>query len=231
MNIKTATYDSAKDAQSGRKKISTELRPGEIRALMLALSAEFPNPRPALVFKNVFELLCAVVLSAQTTDAAVNTVTPALFKAAPDPQAMAALGQEGIAPFIKKLGLWRAKSKSLCALSKILCDKHSGRVPDDFKALTALPGVGTKTANVVLNVGFGHPTVAVDTHVFRVSNRIGLVREKNVLDTEKALMRTIPENRWTDTHHCLIFHGRNCCTARKPHCEECCIAALCEQNL
>ncbi|MDY6322786.1 MAG: endonuclease III [Succinivibrio sp.] len=198
---------------------------------MLALSAEFPNPRPALVFKNVFELLCAVVLSAQTTDAAVNTVTPALFKAAPDPQAMAALGQEGIAPFIKKLGLWRAKSKSLCALSKILCDKHSGRVPDDFKALTALPGVGTKTANVVLNVGFGHPTVAVDTHVFRVCCRTGLCPLKNAREVEQALPDLIPAEFLQEAHHRLLFHGRFVCTARAPKCPQCPLKELCRHPL
>ena len=195
------------------------------------LEAEYPDAGCALHHQNPFELLVATVLSAQTTDKSVNQVTPELFQASPDARALAETEPGEVEKYIRRIGMYKTKSKNIVALAQKLCDEYGGRVPNDYDALVSLPGVGRKTANVVQSVAFGVQRIAVDTHVFRVSNRIGLVREKNVLDTEKALMRTIPENRWTDTHHCLIFHGRNCCTARKPHCEECCIAALCEQNL
>ncbi len=194
---------------------------------MGALAAEFPNPRPALHFRNPFELLCAVVLSAQATDASVNLATPALFGKAPDPWSMAALGEEGIAPFIKAIGLWRAKSRNLAALSKILCDKHGGQVPDDFDALVSLPGVGSKTANVVLNVAFGHPTIAVDTHIFRVCVRTGLCPLKDAKAVEQALPSIIPDGHKQEAHHRLLFHGRYVCTARNPKCAQCCIRQIC----
>lgn len=195
--------------------------------MMAALEEEFPNPKPALKFKNPFELLCAVVLSAQATDASVNVATPALFKAAPDPRSMADLGADGIAPFIKSIGLWRAKSKNLAALSEIICEKHGGDVPDDYEALVALPGVGSKTANVVLNVAFGHPTIAVDTHIFRVCARTGLCPLKNASAVEKALPSIIPDRFKQEAHHRLLFHGRYVCTARSPRCGKCCISGIC----
>ena len=194
---------------------------------MEALAREFPNPRPALVFKNPFELLCAVVLSAQATDASVNLATPALFKAAPGPEAMARLGADGIAPYIRSIGLWRAKSRNLAALSAILCQKHGGQVPDDYAALVALPGVGSKTANVVLNVAFGHPTIAVDTHILRVCQRTGLCPLKDAASVEKALPSIIPDEHKQEAHHRLLFHGRFVCTARSPKCAACCIRGIC----
>ncbi len=221
------TYDSAGGLDHGRKKISCALSPSEVASLMDALAREFPNPRPALVFKNPFELLCAVALSAQATDASVNLATPALFKAAPDPEAMAALGEDGIAPYIKSIGLWRAKSRNLAALSKILCERHGGQVPDDYDALVALPGVGSKTANVVLNVAFGHPTIAVDTHIFRVCARTGLCPLKNAQAVEKALPSIVPDEHKQEAHHRLLFHGRYVCTARSPKCATCCIREIC----
>ena len=223
----TRRYDNALKRDPGRKKISCALTSVEVEKLMQILAEEFPNPKSALEFKNPFELLCAVVLSAQATDASVNLATPALFKAAPDAKSMAELGEEGIAPYIKKIGLWRAKSKNLAALSKILCEKYGGDIPDSFDELIALPGVGSKTANVVLNVAFGHPTIAVDTHIFRVCVRTGLCPLKNAREVEQALPAIIPEQHKPQAHHRLLFHGRYVCTARNPKCQSCVINAIC----
>lgn len=199
----------------------------EIKSVLDILEQTYPEADCALEHGNLFELIVCVVLSAQTTDKSVNKVTPALFAAYPDAFALAQADPEDVASYIKSIGMYRTKSKNIVNLAKALADKYNGNVPDDYDSLIALPGVGRKTANVVLSVGFGHQRLAVDTHVFRVANRIGLVQEKDVLKTELALMNTIPESRWTKTHHSLIFHGRNCCDARKPKCSECPIKQYC----
>lgn len=201
--------------------------PKEIKSILDILEQTYPEADCALEHSNLFELIVCVVLSAQTTDKSVNKVTPALFAAYPDASALAQADPEDVAQYIKSIGMYRTKSKNIVNLAKALADKYNGNVPDDYDSLIALPGVGRKTANVVLSVGFGHQRLAVDTHVFRVANRIGLVQEKDVLKTELALMNTIPESRWTKTHHSLIFHGRNCCDARKPKCSECPIKQYC----
>lgn len=201
--------------------------PKEIKSILDILEQTYPEADCALEHSNLFELIVCVVLSAQTTDKSVNKVTPALFAAYPDAASLAQADPEDVAQYIKSIGMYRTKSKNIVNLAKALTDKYNGNVPDDYDSLIALPGVGRKTANVVLSVGFGHQRLAVDTHVFRVANRIGFVQEKDVLKTELALMNTIPENRWTKTHHSLIFHGRNCCDARKPKCSECPIKQYC----
>ncbi|MGX8774725.1 MAG: endonuclease III domain-containing protein [Bacillota bacterium] len=224
------------------------------------LKAEYPDAGCALVHVNVYELIVCVVLSAQTTDASVNRVSPALFAAYPDAESLAKASQKDVEEIIRTIGMYRTKAKNIIALARALCEKHGGQVPDDYDALTALPGVGRKTANVVLAVGFGHQKIAVDTHVFRVSHRIGLATEassgtdksspsgkgkgspsgdvklsaknageKNVLATEKELMKILPEDRWSEAHHSLIWHGRNCCTARNPACGRCPIEKLCRK--
>lgn len=198
---------------------------------MQILEQEFPSPKPALNFKDPFELLCAVMLSAQATDESVNRATPALFKAAPDARAMAKLGESGIVPYIKAIGLWRAKSKNLALMSQILVDDYDSQVPDDFKALIGLPGVGEKTANVVLNVAFHHPTIAVDTHIFRVCNRTGLCIGKDALAVQRQLPSIIPDEFKMEAHHRLLFHGRFVCTARNPKCETCLLAKICEKRI
>jgi endonuclease-3 len=202
-----------------------------IEKILDALEAEYPEAECALDHVNVFQLIVAVALSAQTTDVSVNKVTPALFEAYPDAEALAAADPEQVSGYIKSIGMYKTKSKNIVAMAGKLCSEFGGQVPHDYEALVSLPGVGRKTANVVLSVGFGEQRIAVDTHVFRVSNRIGLVHEKDVLKTELGLMECIPENRWSRTHHSLIFHGRNCCTARKPDCGNCCISSFCEKNL
>ena len=203
----------------------------DINKILDILEETYPEAECALVHKNVYQLIIAVALSAQTTDKSVNQVTPALFEAYPAPDALAAAAPEEVAEYIKRLGMYKTKSKNIVGLAKVLVEKYNGQVPDDYDSLVSLPGVGRKTANVVLSVGFGHQRIAVDTHVFRVSNRIGLTCEKDVLKTELSLMERIPEERWSRTHHSLIFHGRNCCDARKPKCDICPIASYCEYVL
>lgn len=193
------------------------------------LRREYPDAECALHHKNTYELIIAVALSAQTTDKSVNKVSPALFEAYPDAAALASAKQEDVIEHIKTIGMYKTKSKNIIALAQQLVEEHGGQVPEDYDALVALPGVGRKTANVVLSVGFGHQRIAVDTHVFRVSNRIGLVAEKDVLKTELGLMKALPEDRWSEAHHSLIFHGRNCCSARGPQCDECVIGDLCKK--
>ena len=188
----------------------------------------YPDAGCALEHIDIFELLICVVLSAQTTDKSVNKVTPALFAKYPDAESLSQADPEDVAEYIRSIGMYRTKSKNIVNLAKALVADFGGNVPDDYDSLISLPGVGRKTANVVLSVGFGHQRLAVDTHVFRVANRIGFVCEKDVLKTELALMEVIPENRWTRTHHSLIFHGRNCCDARKPKCTECPINQYCK---
>ncbi|NNM64839.1 MAG: endonuclease III [Burkholderiales bacterium] len=198
-----------------------------IQSLFARLQAANPQPRSELEYRNAFELLVAVVLSAQATDVSVNKATPALFAAAPTPQTMAALGEDGIAPHIRTIGLYRTKAKHLAALGRLLVEQHGGLVPNRREALEALPGVGRKTANVVLNVAFGQATLAVDTHIFRVANRLGLARGKTPLEVESKLMKVVPSAYLRDAHHWLILHGRYVCKARKPECWRCDLTDLC----
>jgi len=191
------------------------------------LDQAYPDAECELDFTNTFELIVAVCLSAQTTDKSVNKVTPALFAKYPNAHEMSMASEEEIAEIIHTIGLYKNKSKNVLRLAKDLVEKYDGEVPNDFDKLVELPGVGRKTANVVLSVGFGEQRIAVDTHVFRVANRIGLVKENDVLKTELALMKAIPKERWTKTHHDLIFHGRRCCDARKPNCDACPILEYC----
>ena len=186
-----------------------------------------PEPKGELDYTNAFTLLVAVVLSAQATDVGVNKATRHLFQAAPSPAAMVALGVEGIESHIRSIGLYRNKAKNVFALSQQLIDKHGGAVPDERAALEALPGVGRKTANVVLNIWFRQPTIAVDTHLFRVGNRTGLAPGKTPLVVERALHRVVPERFMLHAHHWLILHGRYICKARKPECWRCPIAQWC----
>lgn len=206
------------------------IKDNDINKVLDILDNTYPDAECALNHDNVFELIVAVALSAQTTDKSVNLVTPELFKKYPDAQALASANPDEVEALIKKIGMYRTKAKNICAMAKMLCEKYDGNVPCDYDKLVELPGVGRKTANVVLSVGFGQQRIAVDTHVFRVANRIGLVDAKDVLKTELSLMERIPEERWSRTHHSLIFHGRNCCDARKPNCEGCSIKELCEKN-
>ncbi len=196
-------------------------------AFLRALAAANPAPETELLYRDPFTLLVAVVLSAQTTDAAVNKCTPALFEAAPTPAAMAALGAEGIAPHIRRIGLWQAKARNVAALAQQLVERHGGEVPRDRAALEALPGVGRKTANVVLNVAFGENTMAVDTHIFRLGNRTGLAPGKTPREVEDALVKRCPPELLRDAHHWLILHGRYVCKARAPDCWRCVAAAHC----
>ena len=186
------------------------------------------QPRSELEYGSNFELLIAVLLSAQATDVSVNKVTAKLFPKANTPEQMLALGEAGVKRYIKSIGLFNSKAKNIIATCRILIDQHNSQVPEDRVALEALPGVGRKTANVVLNVAFGHPTIAVDTHIFRVSNRTGIAPGKDVLMVEKKLLKFVPEEFKLDAHHWLILHGRYTCIARKPRCESCVIEDLCE---
>jgi len=199
-----------------------------INLILDKLEEMYPDAECALDHRSVFQLLIAVTLSAQTTDKSVNLVTPALFAKYPDALELAGASQEELADMIKRIGMYKTKSKNILALAKMLVSNYDGQVPEVYDELIKLPGVGRKTANVVLSVGFGKQRIAVDTHVFRVANRIGLVSAKDVFQTELALMEVIPENRWSRTHHSLIFHGRNCCDARKPKCMGCGIFLWCK---
>ena len=211
--------------------IILSMRSETIDKILNRLEETYPDAECALDHQNVFQLIVAVALSAQTTDKSVNLVTPALFAAYPDARTLANANPEEVSEYIKRIGMYKTKAKNIVGMAKILVEEHDGQVPEDYDKLVALPGVGRKTANVVLSVGFGHQRIAVDTHVFRVANRIGLVDEKDVLKTELALMECVPEHRWSRTHHSLIFHGRNCCAARKPDCEHCSIKDWCEKRL
>ena len=192
------------------------------------LQAENPNPTTELHYGSPFELLVAVMLSAQATDVSVNKATGPLFRAANRPAAMVALGVEGVKPYIKSIGLFNTKAVNLVKTSQILLDQHGGEVPRSRAALEALPGVGRKTANVVLNTAFGEPTLAVDTHIFRLANRTRIAQGRNVREVEDRLVRRIPKPYLKDAHHWLILHGRYVCTARKPRCGACVIEDLCE---
>ena len=192
------------------------------------LEDTYPEAECALDHQNVFELLVCVVLSAQTTDKSVNRISPELFSKYPDAKALSEADQADVEEILHSIGMYRTKAKNIISLAKELVIRYHGIVPNTYEELVELPGVGRKTANVVLSVGFGVQRIAVDTHVFRVANRIGLVSEKDVLKTELSLMECIPEDRWSKTHHSLIFHGRNICDARKPKCKECPIADICQ---
>ena len=191
------------------------------------LAARQPDPRTELHFKNPFTLLVAVVLSAQATDVGVNKATGPLFAVADTPEKMVALGEERIRDYVKTIGLFNTKAKNVFALSQLLIDHHNSTVPEDGRALEALPGVGRKTANVVLNEAFGHPTIAVDTHIFRVGNRTGMAPGKDPDAVEKELNRRVPDRFKLGAHHWLILHGRYVCKARKPDCSICSIADYC----
>ncbi len=195
---------------------------------LLATSIE--TPISELKYENNFQLLVAVILSAQATDISVNKATVGLFKICKTPDDFINLGEDGLKEHIKSIGLYNNKAKNIIKTAKILKSDFNSVVPDDLKDLMKLPGAGRKTANVILNVAFGKPTMAVDTHVFRVSNRIGLVKAKNVLETEKQLLKIIPKEYGLDAHHYLILHGRYICKARKPKCDDCVISELCEKN-
>ena len=199
----------------------------DIDEMFRRLAAENPAPKTELTSTSPFTMLVAVVLSAQATDVGVNKATPALFAAADTPQRMMKLGEARVRKFIRSIGLYQAKAKNIIALSKMLMEEHRGEVPSDREALERLPGVGRKTANVVLNNVFNEPTIAVDTHVFRVSNRTGLAPGKTPLAVEKKLEKAVPETWKLHAHHWLILHGRYVCKARKPDCPTCAIADLC----
>jgi len=204
------------------------MNPEKRRQIFGRLRAANPHPKSELDYRSPYELLVAVVLSAQATDKSVNLATAKLFPAANTPRAIAALGEEGLERYIRTIGLYRTKAKNVVALSKLLLERHGGEVPAQRAALEALPGVGRKTANVVLNVAFGQPTIAVDTHIFRVANRTGLAPGKDPLEVEERLLKFTPEEFRQHAHHWLILHGRYVCVARKPKCPQCAIRDLCE---
>ncbi len=237
-SLKVAAKGKAARVKSGKAQRTADVKAAhgelpqwtnaEIEEAFRRFAAANPIPRGELQHMNPFTLLVAVVLSAQATDAGVNKATPALFKLADTPEKMVKLGEARIRQLIKTIGLYRTKAKNLIALSRQLVAEHGGRVPHDRAALEALPGVGRKTANVVLNVAFGEPTIAVDTHIFRVGNRTGLAVGKTPLDVEMKLMQVVPERYRLHAHHWLILHGRYVCVARRPLCEKCLIADLCK---
>ena len=196
-------------------------------AFFAQLKANNPNPETELEYSSPFELLVAVLLSAQATDISVNKGTRQLFKIANTPAALLALGEDGVRPFIEHIGLFRTKGKHLQETCRLLLERHEGEVPRTREALEALPGVGRKTANVILNTAFGEPTMAVDTHIFRVSNRTGLAPGKDVLKVEQQLLKRIPKEYLLDAHHWLILHGRYVCKARSPECAQCIVEPLC----
>ena len=206
---------------------STRLAAAEVEEIFRRFHAAEPKPKGELESVNVFTLLVSVVLSAQATDANVNRATPVLFRIADTPQKMLALGEAKLRDMIKTIGLYRAKAKNVIGLSQALLDRHGGNVPDSREALQTLPGVGRKTANVVLNNAFGQPAIAVDTHVFRVGNRTGLAPGKTPLDVEMKLLKTVPAKYALHAHHWLILHGRYVCKARRPECYRCLIRDLC----
>ena len=204
------------------------MKPADIEAFFATLREANPHPASELAYSSVFELLAAVLLSAQATDVSVNSATRHLFAIAPTPQKMLALGVDGLAERIKTIGLYRNKAKHLIQTCRILVERHGGIVPRSREALEALPGVGRKTANVVLNCAFGEPTMAVDTHIFRVANRTGLAPGKTPYDVEMKLLDRVPPAYRVDAHHWLILHGRYVCQARKPLCWQCRVAAQCD---
>ena len=199
----------------------------QIQTFFERLRAQRPHPETELNYSNPFELLVAVTLSAQATDVSVNKATDKLFPIANTPEQIYALGVDGLKDYIRTIGLYNAKAENIIKACKILIEKHHSIVPNNRADLEALPGVGRKTANVVLNTAFGQPTMAVDTHIFRLGNRTGLAVGKNVLEVEQRLIKVIPKEFIIDSHHWLILHGRYCCTARKPKCNECIVSDVC----
>ena len=212
----------------GATKLSGRLSADEVDGFFAALSEANPEPKGELNYVNAYTLLVAVVLSAQATDAGVNRATKDLFPTVDTPQKMVALGLEGLIKHVRTIGLFNTKAKNVIALSEMLIAKHGGAVPHDRTALEELPGVGRKTANVVLNIAFGEPTMAVDTHVFRISNRTGLAQGKTPLEVEEKLMKVIPAKWALHSHHWLILHGRYVCLARKPNCPGCVVNEICK---
>jgi endonuclease-3 len=204
------------------------MNPQKRREIFERWRAAEPQPKTELVYRTPYELLVSVVLSAQATDKSVNLATAKLFPVANTPQAVFRLGEEKLTEYIKTIGLFRMKARNVIGLSKLLIEKHAGEVPPDREALQALPGVGRKTANVVLNVAFGQPTMAVDTHIFRVANRTGIAPGKDPLEVEEKLLKFVPAEFMQHAHHWLILHGRYVCLARKPACPKCLIKDLCE---
>ena len=196
--------------------------------ILAELERLYPDAKPALHFQNPYQLLVAVILSAQCTDVKVNAVTPALFAAYPDAPSLAKAEPADVEPYIKTCGIYRNKAKNLVMTARALTELYGGEVPADHEKLTELPGVGRKTANVVMSCAFGADAIAVDTHVFRVSNRLGLADAGDVLKTEQQLMVNIPKDQWSLAHHLIIFHGRRVCAARKPDCENCTLSPWCE---
>ncbi|MBF8293319.1 MAG: endonuclease [Steroidobacteraceae bacterium] len=210
-----------------RRRIESKLDAAARRQLFERLRAANPRPSTELVYRSPFQLLISVMLSAQATDRSVNQATKQLFRAAATPGAMVALGEDGVASHIRTIGLWRVKSRHVIAASRLLIERHRGRVPREREALEALPGVGRKTANVVLNTAFGVATIAVDTHIFRVANRTGLAPGRTVREVEDRLLEAVPGEFRANAHHWLILHGRYVCKARRPDCPGCLIADLC----
>jgi len=217
-----------KSTATVRRAAAPLYSPVEVEAIFARLAALDPEPKTELEYRNPFTLLVAVVLSAQATDAGVNKATRGLFAVADTPEKMLALGEDRVREAIKTIGLFRNKAKNVIALSRILVEEHGGEVPHDRAALEALPGVGRKTANVVLNVAFGEPTIAVDTHIFRIGNRLGLAPGRTPAEVEAGLERIVPAAYRLHAHHWLILHGRHVCIARKPRCGNCVIADLCK---
>jgi endonuclease-3 len=203
------------------------MKKADIEKFFQTLQAANPEPEGELNYINPYTLLVAVVLSAQATDAGVNKATGPLFRVADTPEKMLALGEEKVRDYVKTIGLFNTKAKNVMGLSEILVEKYGGQVPEDRAALEALPGVGRKTANVVLNIAFGHPTIAVDTHIFRISNRTGLAPGKTVQEVERKLEKVVPTAYRLHAHHWLILHGRYVCKARKPDCPACVVHELC----
>ncbi len=203
------------------------MKKSQIEQFFTRLRDANPAPTTELNYATPFQLLIAVILSAQATDVGVNKATARLFPIAPTPEAILALGEEGLIDYIKTIGLYRTKAKNVIATCRMLIELHGGEVPEDRAALEALPGVGRKTANVVLNTAFGQPTIAVDTHIFRLGNRTGLAPGKTVNDVEQKLLRVTPDEFKKDAHHWLILHGRYICKARKPECARCVVIDLC----
>jgi endonuclease-3 len=218
-----------RESQLNRKSMSrgTKLKPAEVEELFCRFQKANPEPKGELESINTFTLLVAVVLSAQATDEGVNRATKALFAVADTPQRMLDLGEDRLRELIKTIGLYRTKAKNVIGLSRVLVEKYEGEVPASREALESLPGVGRKTANVVLNIAFGEPTIAVDTHLFRVGNRTGLAPGRSPLEVEQKLLKTVPKPYLHHAHHWLILHGRYVCKARKPECWRCLIADIC----
>jgi endonuclease-3 len=204
------------------------MNPAKRQEIFERLRKANPEPRGELEFRTPFELLIAVILSAQATDKSVNLATRSLYRVANTPKAMLALGMDGLIAHIKRIGLYRTKAKNILATCELLLQRHEGRVAQEREALEQLPGVGRKTANVVLNIAFGHPTIAVDTHIFRLGNRTGIAPGKNPLEVERKLLKFVPPEFRQHAHHWLILHGRYVCKARKPGCPQCLIEDLCE---